>query len=130
MNTYAYDGEGMLTSAGGAQYVYDALQQRVEKLGGSNPTEVVYFNGHPMALLNATSGAWTDLIWAGSNLLAEVAGSQTAAPVYRLLDHEGSLVATTDGSGNVTGTNLMMPYGETLSSNTSDPYQPVVKVVG
>ncbi len=70
----------------------------------------------------ASSGAWTDLIWAGSNLLAEVAGSQTAAPVYRLLDHEGSLVATTDGSGNVTGTNLMMPYGETLSSNTSDPY--------
>ncbi len=55
MNTYAYDSEGMLTSAGGAQYTYDALQQRVEKLGGSYPTEVVYFNGHPMALLNATS---------------------------------------------------------------------------
>ncbi|MHB1675082.1 MAG: hypothetical protein ACYCSP_12625 [Acidobacteriaceae bacterium] len=46
----------------------------------------------------------------------------TPAPVYRLLDHEGSLVATTDNSGNVTGTNLTMPYGETLSSNTSDPY--------
>ncbi len=122
MNTYAYDGEGMLTATNSAQYVYDALQQRVEKTGGSNPTEVVYFNGHPMALLNATSGAWTDLIWAGSNMLAEVAGSQTATPVYRLLDHEGSLVATTDGSGNVTGTNLMMPYGETMSSNTSDPY--------
>ncbi len=67
MNTYAYDSEGMLTSAGGAQYVYDALQQRVQKTGGSDPTEVVYFNGHPMALLNATSGAWTDLIWAGSS---------------------------------------------------------------
>ena len=122
MNTYAYDGEGMLTSVNGAQYVYDALQQRVEKTGGSNPTEVVYFNGHPIALLNPSTGAWTDLIWAGSNLLAEVAGNQTAVPVYRLLDHEGSLVATTDGSGNVTGTNLMIPYGETLSSNTNDPY--------
>ena len=122
MNTYAYDGEGMLTSANEAQYVYDALQQRVEKTGGSNPTEVVYFNGHPIALLNPSTGAWTDLIWAGSNLLAEVAGTQAAVPVYRLLDHEGSLVATTDGSGNVTGTNLMIPYGETLSSNTNDPY--------
>ncbi|MHB1939134.1 MAG: RHS repeat domain-containing protein [Acidobacteriaceae bacterium] len=112
----------MLTATNSAQYVYDAFDQRVEKLGGSNPTEVVYFNGHPIALLNPSSGAWTDLIWAGSNLLAEVPGSQTAVPVYRLLDHEGSLVATTDASGNVTGTNLLMPYGETLASNTNDPY--------
>ena len=112
----------MLTTVNGAQYVYDALQQRVEKTGDSNPTEVVYFNGHPIALLNPSTGAWTDLIWAGSNLLAEVAGNQTATPEYRLLDHEGSLVATTDGSGNVTGTNELSPYGETLSSNTSDPF--------
>ena len=113
----------MLTTVNGAQYVYDALQQRVEKTGDSNPTEVVYFNGHPIALLNPSTGAWTDLIWAGSNLLAEVAGTQTATPEYRLLDHEGSLVMITDGSGNVTGTNLLMPYGETLASNTtSDPY--------
>jgi len=94
----------------------------VVKTGGSNPGEVIYFNGKPIALHNPTSGAWTDLVWAGNNLLAEVPGSQTATPVYRLLDHEGSLVATTDGSGNVTGTNLMMPYGETLSSNTNDSY--------
>jgi RHS repeat-associated protein len=56
-------------------------------------------------------------------MFAEVAGTQTAVPVYRLLDHEGSLAMTTDGSGNVTGTNLMTPYGETLSSNTSDSFQ-------
>ena len=43
-------------------------------------------------------------------------------PEYRLLDHEGSLVATTDGSGNVTGTNLLTPYGQSMTSNTSDPY--------
>ncbi|MGO8719816.1 MAG: RHS repeat-associated core domain-containing protein [Acidobacteriaceae bacterium] len=35
---------------------------------------------------------------------------------------EGSLVATTDASGNVTGTNVLSPYGETISSNTGDPY--------
>lgn len=29
---------------------------------------------------------------------------------------------TTDGSGNVTGTNVLSPYGETLSSNTSDSF--------
>lgn len=121
-NNYTYNAEGMLTATNSAQYVYDALQQRVEKTGGSNPTEVIYYNGHPIALLNSSSGTWTDLIWAGSNMLAEVAGTQAAVPVYRLLDHEGTLVATTDGSGNVTGTNLMIPYGDTLSSNTNDPY--------
>ncbi len=29
---------------------------------------------------------------------------------------------TTDRSGNVTGTNLLSPYGETISSNTGDSY--------
>ncbi|MGO8720581.1 MAG: RHS repeat-associated core domain-containing protein [Acidobacteriaceae bacterium] len=69
------------------------------------------------------SGAWTaDLIYAGGGMIAEVAGTQTATPTYRLLDHEGSLVMTTDGSGNVTGTNNLSPYGEVLSSTTtSDP---------
>jgi len=114
--------KGMLVSSNGAQYVYDALQQRIAKTGGSNPGEVIYFNGKPVALHNPANGAWTDLIWAGNNLLAEVAGSQTAVPDYRLLDHEGSLVATTDGSGNVTGTNLLTPYGQSMTSNTSDPY--------
>ena len=95
---------------------------RVEKSGGSNPIEVVYFNDQPLALLNPSSGAWTDLIWAGVHLLAEVPGSQTASPTYRLLKHEGSLAATTDASGNVTGTNLLTPYGQLMASSTSDPY--------
>ncbi len=83
----------------------------------------IEFNSRPTGTPTLHSGAWTDLIWAGDNLLAEVPGtSPTAQPVYRLLNHEGTLVATTDASGNVTGTNLMMPYGETLASNTNDPY--------
>ena len=122
MNNYTYDGEGMLTSVNGAQYTYDALQQRVEKTGGSNPAELIYFNGKPVALYNPTSGAWTDLIWAGSNIVAEVPGSQSATPTYRLLDHEGSLVAATDNSGNVLGTNLLTPYAQAMVSGTSDPY--------
>ena len=73
-----------------------------------------------MALYNPASGAWTDMIWAGGNLLGEVTGSQ--APEYRLLDHEGSLVATTDGSGGVTGMDLLTPYGQAVSNSTSDFY--------
>ncbi|MGC9293443.1 MAG: hypothetical protein ACP5EP_12115, partial [Acidobacteriaceae bacterium] len=122
MNNYTYDGEGMLTAAGSAQYTYDALQQRVEKTGGSNPEEMIYFNGRPVALYNPSSGVWTDLIWAGNNIIAEVPGSQTATPTWRLLDHEGSLVATTDNSGNINSSNLLAPYGQLMASNTSDPY--------
>ena len=83
----------------------------MEKIGGSHAGEVVYFGGRPMALYNPASGAWTDMIWAGGNLLGEVTGSQ--APEYRLLDHEGSLVATTDGSGGVTGMDRWKFYAAT-----------------
>ncbi len=93
-----------------------------EKAGSSNPTEVLYFNGQPLTLLNPSSGVWTDLIWAGSNLLAEVPGSRTASPTYRLLNHEGSLAASTDASGNVTGNDLLTPYGQLMASSTTDPY--------
>ena len=76
--------------------------QRVQKTGGSYATEIVYFSDHPIALLNPANNTWTtDLIWAGKNLLAEVPGSQTGSPIYRLLDHEGNLAATTTSAGGV-----------------------------
>ena len=121
-NTYSYNIDGTLATTENAQYTYDALEQRVEKTGGSDPAEFVYFDGRPVAMLNPTSGAWTDLIWAGNGMIAEVAGSESAAPVYRLLDHENSLAATADGSGNITGTIVYTPYGEILASNTNDAY--------
>ncbi|MGO8719815.1 MAG: RHS repeat-associated core domain-containing protein [Acidobacteriaceae bacterium] len=121
-NTYTYNVDGMLTASGGAQYVYAGLNQRIAKTGGSYPTETIYFLGQPIAFHNPSSGAYTDLIWAGGHEIATVPGTQTAQPTFRLLDHEGSLVMTTDASGNVTGTNVLSPYGETISSNTSDPY--------
>jgi RHS repeat-associated protein len=92
--------------------------QRVQKTGGSNATEIVYFRGHPVALLNPSSGAWTDLIWAGDSLLTELGQSTT----YRLLDHEGSLALATDGSGNVLGANVLTPYGQNMNEQLSDAY--------
>jgi RHS repeat-associated protein len=112
----------MLTASGSTQYSYDALDQRVVKTGGSYPTETIYFLGRPIAFHNPSSGAYTDLIWAGGREIATVAGTQTAQPVFRLLDHEGSLVMTTDSSGNVTGSNVLSPYGQKISSNTTDAY--------
>lgn len=121
-NSYSYDGEGKLTASSGVNYVYDASGQRVEKVAGSNATEYIYFNGQPVAILNPSTGAWTDLIIAGGVPLAEVAGNQTASPMYRLTDHLGSLVVETDNSGNPIGSNLYAPYGQMMASSVSDPF--------
>jgi RHS repeat-associated protein len=112
---------GTLAPSGSVQYTYDAMQQRTQKTGGSNPGEFVYFAGHPVAVLNPQTGVWTDLIYAGDNLIAE-AGPNQQSFSYRLLDHLGSPAFTTDASGNVTGAADYAPYGPLLSSSVSDPY--------
>ncbi len=63
-----------------------------------------------------------DMIMAGSQNIGEVAGTESAIPVYRLLDHEGSLIVTTNGSGGVAGTAIYAPYGQLIASSINDPY--------
>jgi RHS repeat-associated protein len=125
-NTWTYNVEGMIDASngsdGGTQYVYDGLDQRVAQILGNGPSETIYFAGQQIALRDVNSGTYLDLLWAGNNLFAWVLGSQTSIPTYRLVDHLGSLAITTDGSGNVTGTNSLFPYGQVLSSNVGDPY--------
>ena len=53
------------------------------------------------------------MIWGNGAMIAEVAGTQTATPEYRLLDHLGSLAVETNGSGTVTGSNVFLPFGAT-----------------
>jgi len=52
----------------------------------------------------------------------DISYPQTAQPTFRLLDHEGSLAMTTDSSGNVTGSNVLSPYGQTIASNTVEAW--------
>ena len=103
--------------------MYDALNQRVEKTVGGAATEYVYFQGRVLAELNPGTSAWTDMIYANGSMIAEVAGSQTATPEYRLLDHLGSLAVETDNSGNVMGANVFLPFGQLVSSTTNDAFQ-------
>ena len=63
------------------------------------------------------------MIYANGSMISEVAGNQTATPEYRLLDHLGSLAMTTDNSGNVTGANVFLPFGQLMSSTTNDSFQ-------
>ncbi len=94
--------------------------QQVAKTDNAN--KLVYLNGHPLALLNPASNSWTDLIWAGGSLIAEVPGNQSGSAVYRLLDHEGSLAATGNSTGGILATNLFTPYGQLMNSGAGDAY--------
>jgi RHS repeat-associated protein len=118
-NNYIYDGEGKITSGGGVVYYYTAEGQRAGK-SGSVPVDTIYFAGRPIARLSGT--AWTDLIYGPNGLLAEVPGTQTGAPIYRMTDHLGSLVGTLSSTGAVLSTQDVAPFGEIFTGGSSDPY--------
>ena len=122
-NSCTYNADEMITASSGASYVYDALNQRVAKTGGSNAGETIYFNGVPIALHNPSSGAYTDLLYANGSMIAEVAGTQTAVATYRASDHLSSLALQTNNSGGATGSNTFLPFGQTLTETTADQFQ-------
>jgi RHS repeat-associated protein len=121
-NTYTWDANEMISSSNGTSYYYDAEGDRVGK-SGSTPTDTIYFGGRPVARL--AGGAWTDLIYGAGSLLAEVPGTQTGAPVYRMTDPLGSSVGTLSSTGALTGgIQDYAPFGELFNgSSTTDPYK-------
>jgi RHS repeat-associated protein len=119
-NTMTWDAENRVTSAAGVTYIYDAEGNRVEKQS-SAVTDTVYFGGRPIARLSA--GQWTDLIYGPTGLLAEVPGTQTGAPVYRVTDHLGSTSASFLTNGTLVNPVDYTPFGQLFSGFTSDPYR-------
>jgi RHS repeat-associated protein len=92
---------------------------RVEK-GGTGGTDYIYFGGRQLARLSG--GQWTDLIYGVRGLLAEVPGTQAGAPVYRMVDHLGSVVGTVNTSGTLLSTLDYAPFGQIFARGTADPY--------
>jgi RHS repeat-associated protein len=120
-NTFSYAADGLLASSSGVSYTYDVFDQRVRKDFSGSSLEYVYLNGTLLAEHNPTTGAWTDFIYAGDSLIAEVDGNQSAVPVYRIVDQGGSVAQLTDGSGNVLNSVDVFPYGQVYSGSSSDP---------
>ena len=114
-----WDAESRLTSAGGASYLYDAFDERVESNGISD-TGTVYFGGRPIA--RYSGGQWTDLIYGPNGLIAEVAGSENAEPQYRVVDPLGTLVGTMASNQLLTNPMDYTPFGQVFSGATNDPY--------
>jgi RHS repeat-associated protein len=120
ITSMTWDAESRISSAGGATYIYDGEGNRIEKQG-VGVTDTVYFGNRPLARLSA--GSWTDLIYGPNGLMAEVPGTETAQPSYRLLDHLGNQVGTVSTSALITDPLDYTPFGQNFSGATNDPYQ-------
>ena len=118
-NLMVWDAESRLASVGGTSYLYDAEGNRVEKQGAV-VEDTVYFGGRPIARYQA--GQWTDLIYGPTGLLAEVPGSQTAQPMYRLTDNLGTNVGSLLANGSFVDPIDHTPFGRVFTGNTNDPY--------
>ena len=119
MNITTWDAESRLSTVGGATYIYDAEGNRVEKQGAT-VTDTVYFGGQPIA--KYSGGQWTDLIYGPLGLLAEVPGTQTGTPVYRVTDNLGTTVGSLLANGSFVDPVDHTPFGQVFTGNTTDPY--------
>lgn len=136
--TPTYDGRGNLTSLSTTSYTYSS-ENLLKSATLSSSTATLNYD--PMMRLYQTSGsATTRFLYDGSNPVAEFDGSGTILRRYvhgpggdeplvwyegsgtndrRWLhaDERGSIIATSDGSGNALGINAYDEYGNPQSSN-------------
>jgi len=127
--TYTYDAENRLTHATGAgkdvTLSYDPLG-RLYFVGGSNVGDVTFiYDGDALVAEYNSAGTMTNRYVHGSNAAADdplvwYIGSAVGSSNRRYLhaDHNGSIVATSDGSGLNASINTYDEYGIPASSNT------------
>jgi len=126
---YTYDAENRLTHATGAgkdvTLSYDPLG-RLYFVGGSNVGDVTFiYDGDALVEEYNSAGTMTNRYVHGSNAAADdplvwYIGSAIGSSNRRYLhaDHEGSIIATGDGSGVIASINTYDEYGIPASSNT------------
>ena len=102
--TYAYDARNRLLNVGGVTNAYDAMNNRVGQLQGTNSTVfVVNPNAKlPQLLMRIKNGVTNYYIY-GAGLLYQITETATATNTLTYhYDYRGSTVALTDDGGNVT----------------------------
>ncbi|MGH7988880.1 MAG: DUF6531 domain-containing protein, partial [Limisphaerales bacterium] len=101
---YTYDARNRLLSAGGVTNIYDAANNRIGQLYGTN--SVVYVvnpNAKLTQVLMRIKNGVTNYYVYGAGLLYQVTETATSTnALYYHYDYRGSTIALTDGNGNVT----------------------------
>ena len=130
--TYSYDAAGNLTNDGVHSYQYDAMSRlvkidngstaqysydhrnwRVKKAIGSSVTHYVWEGGRVLAEHDGGGTNLVDYIYAGSKMIATVAGGIRQ---YFISDRL-SVRMTVDSSGNVIGRQAHLPFGEDFAES-------------
>jgi RHS repeat-associated protein len=139
----SYDAAGEMTSRNGQVLGYDALQRLISwQNSASNPTSTASYGydgaGERVEQQTTTNGTTTTTYYIGPFEEITTTGSSTTttkyynggvtaavavngALSYLVRDGLGSVVAALDSSGNVTATQLYLPYGDTRYSSGSLP---------
>jgi RHS repeat-associated protein len=124
-NAYLYDVENRLVSVSGptsATLRYDPLGRLYETSGGSAGVTRFLYDGDELVGEYNNAGTMLRRYVHGSGVddpMAWYEGTTVATPVAKLVktNHQGSVVALTDSSGNLTNINRYDEYGIPASTN-------------
>jgi len=112
VHSYGYDSENRIVSVDGGStgsYAYDNQNRRYKKTIGSTVTHYVWEGSHVLAEHNGSNGGvLIDYVYSGTRMIAKVASGSTQ---YYLSDRL-SLRLSLDTSGNITGRQGHLPFGE------------------
>ncbi len=121
VHSYTYDSENRIVSVDGgstASYAYDHQNRRYKKTIGSTVTHYVWQGSQVLAEHNGSTGAvLTDYVYSGSRMIAKVASGSTQ---YFLNDRLSTRLVL-DSSGNVSGRQGHLPFGELRSVSQKWP---------
>jgi RHS repeat-associated protein len=119
-DTYTFDAEGNITAVDGgqtAQYVYNALNQRVRATVGSAPTEYVFnANGQRVSEWNGTLQLQGKYYWGGKPVAYHAGG----AAHFEHQDWLGTERMRTAYNGGVEGSYISLPYGDGQATTGAD----------
>lgn len=114
--SYGYDGENRMAAAamgsGTATTAYDPAG-RLQQIGAATTSQLLYDGDAPIAEYNASGGTIINRFVPGPGTDETIAAYDAGGTKsWYHADAQGSVVATSDGSGNAVVINQYGPYGE------------------
>jgi RHS repeat-associated protein len=121
-HTYVYDIENRLVGApGNLTLAYDPLGRLYQTSGGTFPTTRYLYDGDALAVEYGGDGNMLrrHIHWTGADVpMVTFEGAGLSQPRYQHADHQGSIVALSDASGNPVAINRYDEYGIPAATNS------------
>jgi RHS repeat-associated protein len=120
-HSYTYDIENRLVGApGNLTLAYDPLGRLYQTSGGTFPTTRYLYDGDALAVEYGGDGVMLrrHIHWTGADVpMVTFEGAGLSQPRYQHADHQGSIVALSDASGNPAVINRYDEYGIPAGTN-------------